>query len=61
MSLVERDQLGLPRGADQLLTAERRVADQRLQCCFAAGPEIDDVRREIFGIARSLVNSAGSP
>jgi hypothetical protein len=31
MRLVERDQLGLPRGANQLLARERRVANERLQ------------------------------
>jgi hypothetical protein len=51
MRLVERDQLGLPRGADQLLATERRVADEGLQRCFDAGPEIDYVRGEIFGSA----------
>jgi hypothetical protein len=54
MCLVERYQLRLPCRADQLLAGNRRVADERLQRCLGAGPQIDDVRREILGIARSL-------
>jgi hypothetical protein len=52
--LVERDYLGLSCGANQLLPRERRIADQRLQRCLGACPEIDDVRSEIFGCAGCL-------
>jgi hypothetical protein len=46
--LIESDQLGLTRGANQLLPAERGIADQRLKCGLGAYPEIDDVGGKIF-------------
>jgi hypothetical protein len=54
MSLVECYQLRLPRRPDKLLACKRRVANERLQRRFGASPQINDVRSEIFGIARSL-------
>ena len=49
MGLIERDELGLARRANQLLAGERSVADECLERRLGARPEIDDVGGEIFG------------
>jgi hypothetical protein len=46
--LIERDHFGLTCSANQLLPAERGIANQILESAFDAAPEIDDVGGEIF-------------
>jgi hypothetical protein len=43
VGLVQRHQLGLTRCANQLLSGERGIADERLERAFGPSPEIDDV------------------
>jgi hypothetical protein len=52
--VIEADDFCLARGANELLPGERGIADQRLQRCFSASPEVDDVGGEIFCGARSV-------
>jgi hypothetical protein len=54
MRLLERYQLRLSGGANQLLASERRVANECLKRALDASPEIDDVRGEIFRVAWGL-------
>jgi hypothetical protein len=54
MRLIERNQLGLTRGTNQLLASERGIADEGLESRFDPGPEIDDICGEILGRARLI-------
>lgn len=54
MRLIERDQLRLASGANQLLARERRVADESLEGAFDSGPQIDNVGGEIFRRTRLI-------
>ena len=49
--LIESDCFSLASGANELLAGERRISYQRVQRRFSAGPEIDDIGSEIFGVA----------
>jgi hypothetical protein len=52
--LIERDGFSLASGANELLAGERRISNQRLECCLSTDPEIDDVGGKIFGVARRI-------